>query len=122
MIKGEGGIGSHNLGDLFQLGILPEAICRSDEHLPVELALEHRIAEAVAEAADVAQKTARKTSAATKRTARQARKVPGVAQAEGQVKGAVASEDDLAIAILAKRFRVSEAAMRVRLSTLGESE
>ena len=34
---------------------------------------------------------------ATKRAARQARKVPGVAQAEGQVKGAVASEDDLAI-------------------------
>ena len=31
-------------------------------------------------------------------TARQARKVPGVAQAEGQVKGAVASESDLAIA------------------------
>ena len=34
---------------------------------------------------------------ATKRAARQARKVPGVAQAEGQVKGAVASEGDLAI-------------------------
>lgn len=32
-----------------------------------------------------------------KRTARQARKVPGVARAEGQVKGAVASEEDLAI-------------------------
>jgi ferritin-like metal-binding protein YciE len=43
------------------------------------------------------QKAARKTSAATKRTARKARKVPGVAQAEGQVKGAVASEQDLAI-------------------------
>jgi ferritin-like metal-binding protein YciE len=33
-----------------------------------------------------------------KRTARQARKVPGVAQVEGQIKGAVASEGDLAIA------------------------
>ena len=33
-----------------------------------------------------------------KRTARQARKVPGVARAEGTVKGAVASESDLAIA------------------------
>ncbi len=32
-----------------------------------------------------------------KRTARQARKVPGVARAEGTVKGAVASESDLAI-------------------------
>jgi ferritin-like metal-binding protein YciE len=41
---------------------------------------------------------ARKTSTATKRNARQARKVPGVARAEGQVKGAVASEGDLAIA------------------------
>ena len=41
---------------------------------------------------------ARKTSAATKRTARKARKVPGVAQAEGQVKGIVAGESDLAIA------------------------
>ncbi len=41
---------------------------------------------------------ARKTTAATKRTSRQARKVPGVAQAEGQIKGAVASEGDLAIA------------------------
>ena len=41
---------------------------------------------------------ARKTAAAGKRTARQARKVPGVAQVEGQVKGAVASEGDLAIA------------------------
>jgi ferritin-like metal-binding protein YciE len=42
--------------------------------------------------------SARKTAAKTKRTARQARKVPGVAQAEGQVKGAVASPSDLPIA------------------------
>jgi ferritin-like metal-binding protein YciE len=55
-------------------------------------------AEAVGEVADAAKTTARKTTAATKRTARQARKMPGVAQAEGQVKGAAASEDDLAIA------------------------
>jgi ferritin-like metal-binding protein YciE len=54
--------------------------------------------EAVADAADAAKRTARKTTAATKRTARNARAVPGVAQAEGQVKGAVASADDLAIA------------------------
>jgi ferritin-like metal-binding protein YciE len=44
-------------------------------------------ADAVREAGKVAKKAARK-----------ARKVPGVAQAEGQVKGAVASESDLAIA------------------------
>jgi ferritin-like metal-binding protein YciE len=55
-------------------------------------------ADAVREAAATTKTAARKTTAATKRTARQARKVPGVAQAEGQVKGAVASEGDLALA------------------------
>jgi ferritin-like metal-binding protein YciE len=43
-------------------------------------------------------RTARKATAATKRKARQARKVPGAARAEGQIKGAVASESDLPIA------------------------
>jgi ferritin-like metal-binding protein YciE len=42
--------------------------------------------------------TARKATTAGKRRARQARKVPGVAQAEGQLKGAAASERDLPIA------------------------
>ena len=42
--------------------------------------------------------TARKAAGKAKSTARQARKVPGVAAAEGQIKGAVASESDLAIA------------------------
>ena len=41
---------------------------------------------------------ASKTKTATKRNARQARKVPGVARAEGAAKGAVASQGDLAIA------------------------
>jgi ferritin-like metal-binding protein YciE len=45
-----------------------------------------------------AAETARATGTRAKRTARQARKVPGVARAEGTVKGAVASEGDLAIA------------------------
>lgn len=54
-------------------------------------------ADAVREAGEAAMETARTTGARAKRTARQARKVPGVAQAEGQVKGAVASEGDLAI-------------------------
>ncbi len=44
-------------------------------------------------AADVA----REVSGSAKRTARRARKVPGVARAEGTVKGAAASEPDLAI-------------------------
>jgi ferritin-like metal-binding protein YciE len=54
-------------------------------------------ADTVREASDSTRTAARKTSAATKRTARKARKVPGVAQVEGQVKGAVAGEQDLAI-------------------------
>ncbi len=44
-----------------------------------------------------AKRTARKGTGKARRTARQARKVPGVARAEGAVKGAVASESDLAI-------------------------
>lgn len=55
-------------------------------------------ADAAREAAGDAKQAAGRVKAKGKRTARQARKVPGVAQAEGQVKGAVASEGDLAIA------------------------
>lgn len=55
-------------------------------------------ADAAREAGRQVKQTARETSARAKRTARVARKVPGVAQAEGQIKGAVASEGDLAIA------------------------
>lgn len=54
-------------------------------------------ADATREAANEVKRSTRKTQARAKRSARQARKVPGVAQAEGQVKGAVASEQDLAI-------------------------
>ena len=45
-----------------------------------------------------AQDAAASTTTAAKKSARKARAVPGVARAEGQVKGAVASESDLAIA------------------------
>ena len=45
-----------------------------------------------------AKRSANEAGAKAKRTARQTRKVPGVAQVEGQVKGAVASEGDLPIA------------------------
>jgi ferritin-like metal-binding protein YciE len=55
-------------------------------------------ADAVREVGRAADETARATGTRAKRTARQARKVPGVARAEGEVKGAVASEGDLAIA------------------------
>ena len=54
-------------------------------------------ADATREAAREVTQSARETQVRAKRTARQARKVPGVAQVEGQIKGAVASEEDLAI-------------------------
>jgi len=55
-------------------------------------------ADIVREAGQAARNKTTATAASARRTARQARKVPGVAQAEGQAKGAVASEEDLAIA------------------------
>ena len=55
-------------------------------------------ADTAREVGEATKDAARKTTAASKRSARQARKVPGVAQAEGRIKGAVASEGDLAIA------------------------
>ena len=55
-------------------------------------------ADAVREAGEAAMDTVRTATAEAKRTTRQARKLPGVAQAEGQIKGTVASEGDLAIA------------------------
>ncbi|MBA2346862.1 MAG: DUF892 family protein [Solirubrobacterales bacterium] len=55
-------------------------------------------ADAVRKATKRTETAARKTTTKAKRSARQARKVPGVAQAEGQIKGALASEGDLAIA------------------------
>src|SRR4051812_22983622 len=55
-------------------------------------------ADAARDAGKAAGGTARATRTRAKRTAREARKVPGVARAEGELKGAVASEGDLAIA------------------------
>jgi ferritin-like metal-binding protein YciE len=55
-------------------------------------------ADAARSASESVKQSARDATSSAKRTARKARKVPGVAQAEGQVKGALASEGDLAIA------------------------
>ncbi len=54
-------------------------------------------ADAARSASESVEGAARNATSSAKRTARKARKVPGVAQAEGQVKGALASEEDLAI-------------------------
>jgi hypothetical protein len=55
-------------------------------------------ADAAREVGKTAKKRARSGAGQAKRGARQARKVPGVTRAEGQVKGAVASAEDLPIA------------------------
>jgi ferritin-like metal-binding protein YciE len=55
-------------------------------------------ADAAREVVEETRQTARRAAGTAKRATRQARRVPGVAQAEGAAKGAVASEDDLAIA------------------------
>ena len=55
-------------------------------------------ADAAREAGQQAKKTARRANTRVRSSARQARKAPGVARAEGRIKGAVASERDLPIA------------------------
>jgi len=78
---------------------LTDAVVRAEvEGNPSFDVMETGAADAVREAGAAAKKTASTTTAQAKRTTRQARKVPGVAQAEGQIKGAVASETDLAVA------------------------
>ena len=78
---------------------LTEAVVGADiEGDPSYEITKTRAADAARATGKAAATTARKTGAKAKRSARQARKVPGVAQAEGQVKGAVTSQSDLAIA------------------------
>jgi ferritin-like metal-binding protein YciE len=78
---------------------LTEAVLRADvKGEPSYDVTSTGAADAVRAAGAATKHAAHETTAATERTARQARKVPGVARAEGQIKGAVASEDDLAIA------------------------
>jgi ferritin-like metal-binding protein YciE len=76
-------------------------------------------ADAIRDAGSAVKATARTTTTRAKRTTRQARKVPGVAQVEGQVKGAVASEGDLAIA---RYDRLTADAITSRLSELSQIE
>ncbi len=77
------------------------------------------VADVGREAGRAAKKASRKTTAKTKRTARKARKVPGVAQAEGQLKEAVASEGDLAIA---RYDALTAEEITARLSELSQIE
>jgi ferritin-like metal-binding protein YciE len=78
---------------------LTDAVVRADVNGdPSYDVSETGAADAVREAGRQATKTARRANARVRGTARQARKVPGVAQAEGQIKGATASEQDLPVA------------------------
>ena len=54
--------------------------------------------DAVRETAAEVKETAKDVGGSAKKASRQARKVPGVAQAEGEIKGMLASEDELPIA------------------------
>jgi ferritin-like metal-binding protein YciE len=78
---------------------LTDAVVRADVHgEPSYDVATVGVADAARETADNVRQTARDAGGAAKRASRQARKMPGVAQAEGEIKGAVASEEDLAIA------------------------
>ncbi|MHB8532613.1 MAG: YciE/YciF ferroxidase family protein [Solirubrobacteraceae bacterium] len=83
---------------LEQIPRLTEAVVRSDMRgegsYDIAKTGAADAARAVGERID---ETAREAGSGVKRKARKARKVPGVAQAEGQLKGAMASESDLAI-------------------------
>jgi ferritin-like metal-binding protein YciE len=84
---------------LAEIPALTEAVARAEiRGLPSYDVTKTGTADAARAAAAKAKKTTRRAASSAKRTSRQARKVPGVARAEGQIKGAVASEGDLAIA------------------------
>jgi len=86
-------------GVLREIPKLTDAVIRAEvEGDPTYDVSKTGAADAARDAGRTAEKAARSGTTRAKQTARQARKVPGVAQAEGQVKGAVASEGDLAIA------------------------
>ena len=77
---------------------LTEAVVRSEiRGNPSYDITETGAADAARSASQSVKGAAHDATSSAKRTARKARKVPGVAQAEGQIKGALASEDDLAI-------------------------
>jgi ferritin-like metal-binding protein YciE len=77
---------------------LTEAVVRSEIHgNPSYDISKTGAADTARSASESVKGAARNATSSAKRTARKARKVPGVAQAEGQLKGALASEGDLAI-------------------------
>ncbi len=83
---------------LREIPALTEAVVRADVRGEGSYDVtETGAADAVREVGNTAKRTASATTTRAKRATRQARKVPGVARAEGQIKGAMASAEDLAI-------------------------
>jgi ferritin-like metal-binding protein YciE len=83
---------------LDQIPALTTAVVRADvEDRPSYEISDTGMADAARKVGRQARQGAGEAASEVKRTARSARKLPGVARAEGQVKGAVASERDLAI-------------------------
>ncbi len=82
-----------------ELPMLTAAVVRAELHDDSTYGIaDIGAADAVREVAGAGIKAARGVEAQTRRKVRSARKLPGVARAEGQLEGAIASEEDLAIA------------------------
>ncbi len=81
-----------------ELPKLARAVVRTVDGKPSDDSAQTAAADAVRGNGDESERVARRAPAAAKRPARQARKVPAAAWAEGQLKGVTASADDLVIA------------------------
>ncbi len=82
-----------------ELPKLTDAVVRADVYGDPSYDLgEIGAVDAVKETVEDAKETAKEAGESAKRATRQARKVPGVARAEGEIKGALASEEDLPFA------------------------
>ncbi len=103
---------------LAEIPKLTDAVVESEIHdKPSYEVSDTGAADALRSASETVQESARRVQGTAKRTARRARKVPGVAQLEGQVKGAVASEEDLP---LSDYDRLSAAEIVERLPGLSQ--
>jgi ferritin-like metal-binding protein YciE len=103
---------------LAEIPKLTDAVVESEIHdKPSYEVTETGAADAVRSAGEAVQESARRAQTTAKRTARRARKVPGVAQLEGQIKGAVASAEDLP---LSDYDQLSAAEINERLSGLSQ--
>jgi ferritin-like metal-binding protein YciE len=103
---------------LSEIPRLTDAVVASEIHdKPSYKITETGAADAVRSAGETVQESVRDIQTSAKRTARRARKVPGAAQLEGEIKGAVASEEDLP---LSDYDQLSAAEITARLAGLSQ--